>query len=248
VVRVFGYSLMTAILVGAGLTQIGEFSFVLVQAARTAGHIGTEVYNATLAASLITILLNAVLVRYAPQWLARLPMLPALHPTGSLQLNPKEIDAPLVICGFGRVGSAVGKALDTFGLEYVVIERDPDIISALRARNIPSLYGAASHQQLLLKAGADHASVVIVALPEIESAILTIQRLRAMNTTVPILARGHSRLEAERLLAVGATEVIQPEIEAAGTVIRHALAQLGIPKEHLLDYLEQFRKAGEVKG
>jgi CPA2 family monovalent cation:H+ antiporter-2 len=248
VVRVFGYSLMTAILVGAGLTQIGEFSFVLVQAARTAGHVGTEVYNATLAASLITILLNAVLVRYAPQWLGRLPMLPALHPTGSLQLKPEAIDAPLVLCGFGRVGSAVGKALETFGLAYAVIERDPDIISALRARNIPSLYGAASHQQLLLKAGADRASVVIVALPEIESAILTVQRLRTMNATVPILARAHGRMEAERLIAAGATEVIQPEIEAAGTVIRHALAQLGLPKEQILDYLERFRQIGKVNG
>ena len=153
VVRIFGYSLMTAILVGVGLTQIGEFSFVLVQAARTAGHVGTDVYNATLAASLITILLNAVLVRYVPQWLARMPMLRTLHPTGSLQLKPEALDARVIICGFGRVGSAVGKALETFGLSYAVIERDPDIIGTLRARNIPSLYGDASHQQLLLKAG-----------------------------------------------------------------------------------------------
>jgi monovalent cation:H+ antiporter-2, CPA2 family len=124
---------------------------------------------------LITILLNAVLVRYAPQWLGRLPMLPALQRTGS-QVNPEAIEAPLIICGFGRVASAVGKALDHFGLEYVVIERDPDIISGLRARNIPSLYGAASHHQLLLTAGADHASVVIVALP--------VQRLPTMNAAV----------------------------------------------------------------
>src|SRR5690349_14314493 len=55
IVRLFGYSWTTAFLVGIGLTQIGEFSFVLVQVAKTAGHVGTEVYNATLAASLITI-------------------------------------------------------------------------------------------------------------------------------------------------------------------------------------------------
>ncbi len=66
VVRAFGYPAKTAFFVGAGLTQIGEFSFVLVQAARTVGHIGDEVYNATLAASLITIILNAALVRWLP--------------------------------------------------------------------------------------------------------------------------------------------------------------------------------------
>jgi CPA2 family monovalent cation:H+ antiporter-2 len=49
-------------------------------------------------------------------------------------------------------------------------------------------------------------------------------------------------------MALGATEVIQPEIEAAGTVIRHALTHLGLPKEHILDYLERFREAGRING
>jgi len=71
VVRLFGYPLVTALLVGVGLTQIGEFSFILVQVARGAGHVGDDVYNATLAASLLTILINATLVRLAPRWLAR---------------------------------------------------------------------------------------------------------------------------------------------------------------------------------
>ena len=244
VVRIFGYNLMTAILVGVGLTQIGEFSFVLVQAARTAGHVGTEVYNATLAASLITIILNAILVRYVPQWIQRMPMLRSLHP--ALRLQPEMLGTRVVICGFGRVGSAVGAALETFGLSYALIERDPDIIGALRTRKISALYGDASHQELLLKAGADRASVIIVALPEIEPATLAVQRLRTINMKVPILARAHGRTEAEHLMAVGATEVIQPEIEAAGTVIRHALAHLDLPKERILDYLERFRESGQT--
>jgi CPA2 family monovalent cation:H+ antiporter-2 len=73
VVRIFAYPLTTAALVGVGLTQIGEFSFILVQVARNAGLVGDDVYNATLAASLLTILINAVLVRYVPEWLPARP-------------------------------------------------------------------------------------------------------------------------------------------------------------------------------
>ena len=69
VVWAFRYPLATAVRVGVGLTQIGEFSFILVQVARTAGQVGDEVYAATLAASLVTILVNAVLVRELPGWL-----------------------------------------------------------------------------------------------------------------------------------------------------------------------------------
>jgi CPA2 family monovalent cation:H+ antiporter-2 len=71
VVRLFRYPLRTAVLVGVGLTQIGEFSYVLVRVARDAGLVDAPVYSATLAASLLTILLNAFLMRAAPKWIDR---------------------------------------------------------------------------------------------------------------------------------------------------------------------------------
>ena len=71
VVRAFRYPLATALFVGIGLTQIGEFSYVLVRVAREAGLIDAGIANATLAASLLTILINAFLMRAAPSWLDR---------------------------------------------------------------------------------------------------------------------------------------------------------------------------------
>ncbi len=67
IVRMFGYAWKTALMVGLGLTQIGEFSYVLVQVARDARLVGDEIYNATLAASVITILLNGLLMRFVPE-------------------------------------------------------------------------------------------------------------------------------------------------------------------------------------
>jgi monovalent cation:H+ antiporter-2, CPA2 family len=63
IVRLFGYSAQTGLRVGIGLTQIGEFSFILAQVSLYAGLIGKDVYNATLAASLVTILVNATLFK-----------------------------------------------------------------------------------------------------------------------------------------------------------------------------------------
>ena len=63
VVRLFGYPARTALRVGIGLTQIGEFSFILAQVSLHSGLIGPDIYNATLAASLITILANATLFK-----------------------------------------------------------------------------------------------------------------------------------------------------------------------------------------
>jgi len=71
IVALFGYPFWTALLVGVGRTQIGELSFVPVRIARSGGLVGEDVYNATLAASVITILLNAALMRSAPAWIRR---------------------------------------------------------------------------------------------------------------------------------------------------------------------------------
>jgi monovalent cation:H+ antiporter-2, CPA2 family len=69
IVRIFRYPLKTAIAVAAGLTQIGELSFVVVQAARSAGMVSEDVFTTTIAASLISILLNVFIARAAFKWL-----------------------------------------------------------------------------------------------------------------------------------------------------------------------------------
>jgi monovalent cation:H+ antiporter-2, CPA2 family len=70
-VLIFRYRLPTAIAVAAGLTQIGELSFVVVQVARNSGLVGEEIFNTVIAASLISILLNTFIVRGAFAWLDR---------------------------------------------------------------------------------------------------------------------------------------------------------------------------------
>ena len=64
IVRAFGYRWDTARRVGIGLTQIGEFSFILAQVSLNAGLISREIYSATLVASLLTILANATFFKY----------------------------------------------------------------------------------------------------------------------------------------------------------------------------------------
>ena len=238
VVLAFGYPLPVALLTGVGLTQIGEFSFVLIRVAREAGHVGDDVYNAVLAASLITVLVNALLVRTVPDWIATVRLRHAM---------PTAVTAPqsphVVLCGFGRVGSAIGEALETFGIPFVIIERDPDLVRDLRARRMQCLFGDAGSHTVLRHAGVGAASLVIVGLPEIRPAERAVRSIRVLNRKVPLLARAHGRQEAETLRRLGASEVIQPEVEASATLIRHALGALGLPKERAIEYLERFRGA-----
>lgn len=234
----------TALLVGVGLTQIGEFSFVLVQVARQAGHVGADVYNATLAASLVTILFNAALVRLVPRWIGRVRLAGVPAPALGLP-SARALRGHVVVCGFGRVGSAIGEALETFGVPYVAIETDPDIVKSLRARGVPAVFGDAAQGIILAAAQAERAALVILTTPESGRASLAVRRVRVLNPTVPILARAHDLAGRDRLVDAGAAEAIQPEFEAATTLIRHALERLSLPRDRVLAYLNRFRGAME---
>jgi monovalent cation:H+ antiporter-2, CPA2 family len=244
IVLAFRYPLSTAVSVAVGLTQIGEFSFVLVQVARNAGIIDSELYNTTLAASLITILLNAALVRYVPTALARIRLKRQMSVLHQKAEEPEAMRNHVVICGFGRVGSAIGFALETFGIQCLAIEIDPDVIEKLRADGVSSIFGDCAHSHILERAGVRNASLLIITIPDRERARLAIINARKMNQNMPIMARAHRREEYQFLLEAGATEVIQPEMEASATFIRHSCGHyLMVPDSQIRMYLRSFRDA-----
>jgi CPA2 family monovalent cation:H+ antiporter-2 len=155
------------------------------------------------------------------------------------------MEGHVVLCGFGRVGSAIGEALETFSVPYVAIETDPDIVKSLRVRSVPAVFGDAAQRVILAAAQTDQAALVILAIPENDRARQAVRRIRAFNPTVPILARVHDLAWRARLLEAGAAEVIQPEEEAASTLIRHALERLSLPRDRVLAYLSRYRGATE---
>jgi monovalent cation:H+ antiporter-2, CPA2 family len=246
VVRLFGHSVWTACTVALGLTQIGEFSFVLVRVAREAGIVGSELYNATLAASLVTIFLNAAVFGPASAWLTRSRLARQDKILFDKEINDSRLSNHVLLCGFGRIGSTVGAALETFEIPYVVIEVDPDIVADLRKRNISSFFGDAAHEHLLERAGVGRASLVIVSLPNADSGTLAVRGARRLNPTVPILARSHQRVDHEALMRAGATEIIQPELEASATAIRHAFSYLNAADERVRIFLRGMRKATDA--
>jgi CPA2 family monovalent cation:H+ antiporter-2 len=241
-VRLFGDNWRTALLVAVSLTQIGEFSFVLARVGMSAGHVGQEVFNATLVTSLLTILINAVLVRKVPAWLAgqaRVRLAEGQMASSSAQGLTRHV----ILCGFGPIGSAIGEALETFKVAFLVVETDPDIHRGLSGRGVPSLFGDARQERILERAGIARAAVLVVTLPEADAATGVVRAARGVNPDVPILARAGSPEEQERLLAAGATGVVQPKLEGAASLIQDTLGHLGIAAPRADAYLERFREA-----
>jgi len=241
-VRLFRETWRTALLVAVSLTQIGEFAFLLARAGMSAGHLDQAVFNATLLTALLTILLNAVLLRTVPAWLAGRDRV-SLADTRSTHRDDDTPRGHVILCGFGPLGSAVGEALETFKVPFLVVETDPDTIRGLAGRGIPALYGDAQQEHILEHAGLARAAALIVTLTEGEAAYGIVRAARTLNPGLPIVVRAGSPEEQQRLRVAGATGVVQPRLEGAAFLIQETLAHLGLPAERADAYLERFREA-----
>lgn len=248
VVRAFGYPIWTAMMVAIGLTQIGEFSYVLVQVARGAGVVGDDVYNATLAASLVSIVVNAALVKYAPDWAARLR---TRRRAASVEVVPPDhhrLSGHVILCGHTEVGQMTANAFEQFGIPYAVIDLDPDQVRSLRKRGIPCVFGDASQARILEHAHIESAAAVVIALLQPARAEAILRQVRKFSPSLPVLVRAHHRRDYNFLLDAGATIVVQPELEAAATLVRDALSLLKLPEQKTTAYVAALRRQDARSG
>jgi hypothetical protein len=127
----------------------------------------------------------------------------------------------------------------------VVVETDPDIVTALRARSVPCIYGNAAHSTILERTHIDLASLVVLTVPEKAPALEAVQNIRKLNATVPIIARAHRPLDREDLIKAGATQVIQPEIEASAVLVSSVLQRLPLLRSSAQAYTQALRSGLE---
>ena len=236
IVAALGYPLKTGLTVGAGLAQIGEFSFILATAGVGLGILPDEAYQLVVAGALISITLNPLLfaaVDPIDAWFKRHPAWRRRLDRGGGRLaRPAPSEAPMsghaVICGWGRVGRTVARALDDRGFGYVVVEEHRRTVEALRARGIKALYGDIADAELLDHAGLAQARVLVFAAYDPPAAEFAVEHARLVNPRIEIVARVETPEEAKRLLDRGASQTVEGERELAVQMARYTLRRFGV--------------------
>jgi CPA2 family monovalent cation:H+ antiporter-2 len=228
-VRFFGHSRATALMMSASLAQIGEFSFILANLGLILGLLPAEGRDLILAGAIITILLNPLLFATLDLYAARrekalveaasaaveeaTPMREPIRPTG--------LAGHVVLVGHGRVGSFISQVLSARKTPLFVIEDDEDAVAALKAGGIEALSGNAADPAVIPAANLNAARCLLVAIPDAFKGGQVVQQARAINPTLPIIARAHSEAKIEHLKKHGASLVVMGEHEIAKAMIDH---------------------------
>jgi CPA2 family monovalent cation:H+ antiporter-2 len=242
----FPWQARTALVVAAGLSQIGEFSFILGQAGIGLGLLNQDQYSLILAGALLSITINPMMFRLitpAEKWLQKLPTVwRLLDRHGHTPLPVEEsIDGHVVIVGYGRVGHHIVNLLGQMSIPHLVIDLDSEHNEELNRRGIPSLYGDASNSEVLTHAGLTRARALVVAGPDESTSELVVAAARDIAPDLPIIARATTEEGIKRLAELGAQDVIHPELEGGLEIVRHTLHTLNFPVQEIIRYMDAVR-------
>ncbi len=253
-VTALGYPIRIGLTVGAGLAQIGEFSFILGTVARSLGILPEEGFQYIVAGSLISIAINPFLLRAVEPLDQRLRANRTIQrlmdrragDLGRLESPPDDetLRGHAILCGYGRVGRMIGPALERRGFRYVVITLQRQEVEQLRARGIHAVFGDASLIGTLERAHIETARLVIVASSDPQVTRLIVERARDHNPAVDFVVRTHSDTEAAHLRAASTRlQAIHGERELAVQMTRYALRRFGVPATEAEAIAQGLRRA-----
>ncbi len=236
----------TVLVIAAGRSQIGEFSFLLGQVGVTLSLLTQEQYGLLLAAALLSITVNPFLFRALPWFEARLRRFARfwawLDRHGpSQQPIPESMREHVVVIGCGRVGQHLVQVLSYLGLPRLVVELDARRVADLERQGVPTLYGDAANSEILGHAHLEQARVVVVTLPDEAAAANVVATAREVSPQLPIIARAATQEGVRRLFELGASEVIHPELEGGLEIMRETLARLDYPESDIQHYTDAVR-------
>ena len=243
--RGFAGQWFKALRTGIVLSEGGEFGFALLTLLLQNQLIGTEITQPLLAAITLSMVLSPFLIRHNKR-IARF----VLREIGPAQTERARIDDAtralaarehVILCGYGRVGQNIARILEREGFEYLAMDLDPFRVRTARAAGDQVIFGDAADESVLHSVGLERASAVIVTFSDRERSLRIVGAVRRARALVPLLVRTMDDSQLEELHAAGATEVIPETLEAALTLVSHALLVLDVPMSRVL------RTVGEIR-
>ncbi len=243
---VFPYPARTALVVGAGRGQIGEFSFLLGTSALSLQLLDGDQYSLLLVGAVLSIMANPLMFRAIhpiESWLKRHPALWArLDRHGPAPASPEHLTNHVVVVGYGRVGHHIVDVLEYLDSPRLVVDAEATRLAELEKLGVPTLFGDAANSEVLKHAGLEHARALVVTVPDEATAEVVVASARALAPKLPIVARAGTQNGVARLAELGAQDVIHPELEGGLEIVRHTLLRLGLPPLEVQKYTDVVRR------
>lgn len=242
-----GYPLRIAVLTGAALAQVGEFSFVMAGRGVELGVLGPEAYQTFLATAVLTMALTPLLIAGGPLLADRLTSIPALDRWARGRFEPETKTAAgglsdhVIIVGYGLGGRNLARVLRSVEIPYVILELNPDSVRRLQGLGEPIQYGDGTRPDVLHHAGIERAKALVLVTSDGAATRRAVQLARRLNPNLHIVARTRYATQIDELRALGADEIIPEDFVSSVEIFARVLREYHVPRNQILDLIDRIR-------
>lgn len=223
--RSFKMGVDQSLVLAVGLSQVGEFAFVLLSYTAQFAILETELISMLLAVVAITMGLTPLITIFNEKII--LPRVGTKELAQEIEPDKIEEKNPVIIAGFGRFGNITGRFLKANGVDTTVLDIDSDRVEVLRKLGLKVYYGDATRHDLLKSAGADDAKMIIVALDTPEKCIELVQMVKKHFPHLYILTRAYDRPDYYDFLDEGLLHIYRETLDTSLVMGVDALKILG---------------------
>lgn len=224
------YPLRIAFLTGLYLSQIGEFSFVLILKGREANILSDSFSNEFITVSLITMFLSPLLLKISPYLSTKIPHLEK----GKIEDYIERLKNHVIIIGYGLNGKNIARVLKETGIPYVIIEANPKNVLHAKKEGEKIINGDATKREVLEYTHIKNAKIVVVAISDSMATRIIVRLVKELNPDVYLIVRTRYVKDVDDLVKLGADEVIPEEFETSIQILSRVLKRFHIPNSVIL--------------
>jgi len=220
------------------LAQGGEFAFVLLSFSTTNSILSSDVANPLIAVVAISMALTPLLMLFNEKLIQ-----PRFGTKESVKkADEMQEDKKVIIAGFGRYGSTIGRFLQANGVYATYLDIDPDNVDLLRKFGLKVFYGDASRHDLLNAAGAAEADLLIIAVDDPIKTKEIVAVVKKYYPKLKMIVRSQSFLGSYSLIEQGVDRIQLEFLDAALRMGTDALFHLGHRKHESFRAAKTYRK------
>jgi monovalent cation:H+ antiporter-2, CPA2 family len=247
-------SIRLGIVLGLGLAQIGEFSFVLAKAGINYKFLSPADGQIFLAASILSMMATPFLIQWAHAWAFGFEGL--FKDTGfnrSTSGGANETASAsghVIVVGYGLNGQNLAQVLKEVSIPYRVLEMDPDLVRSAKAGGEPISFGDGTRPEILQQVGIEKARVLVVAISDPAATARLVSQARRLRTDLYIIVRTRYVAEIDHLYRLGANQVIPEEFETSVEIFARVLQEYHVPRNVISLQVDLIRKEhyGTLRG
>ncbi|WP_306352800.1 monovalent cation:proton antiporter-2 (CPA2) family protein [Flavobacterium sp. '19STA2R22 D10 B1'] len=223
-----------------GLSQIGEFAFVLLSFSSQQEILSKEITDSLIAVVAISMAFTPLIMMLNDKLI--LPRLCQQKKVVTIERESdiEEEDNPVIIAGYGHFGTTVGRFLRANNIGTTVLDIDSDNVDFLRRMGLKVYYGDATRFDLLEIAGAHKAQIIVIAISDEEKRLSMIETVKKHFPHLYILVRSTNRNDAYNLMNAGIMHIYRETFDTSLRLGIDALKILGHPTQAIAKSAETF--------